>query len=88
VATGIARQAELFLKRYLNSLTIGSTVSINEMQRQIQSSSDLIRSSFIRSFNSNGRDLPLEDYSIQDVRYFPSAGNVTVSAAIIGVSEY
>jgi uncharacterized phage protein gp47/JayE len=89
VANSVSRQAQLFVRRYLNSLTIGSVVSLSEIQRQIQNSSDLIRSSAtITLFNANGKDLPLEDYIVEDIRYFPSAGSVVVSSAIIGTSNY
>lgn len=88
VAGAISRQAQLFVRRYLNSLTIGSTVSISEIERQIRNSSDLIRGVVINGFNANGRDLPFEDYTIEDVRHFPSTGNVSISTAIIGVSNY
>jgi len=87
-AGGIANQASLFVRRYLNSLTIGDTVSVNEIQRQVRSSSDLIRGVSINFMNGNGRDLPIQDITFNNVREYPAAGTVDVYSVIISASNY
>lgn len=88
VSTGIRRQAELFIKRYLNSLTIGDMVSISMIEQQIKQSSDLIRSVTINAFNADGKELPLEDYVMNSVKQYPAAGSVSVYSVIIGNNSY
>jgi len=88
VARAIVNQANLFAKRYLNSLTIGSTVSFTDLQFAIQNASDLIQSVTINSFNADGRELPLQSFSLPTVRSYPAAGNVSITSAIIGRPTY
>lgn len=88
VVNGVRRQAELFVRRYLNSLSIGDLVSISTIERQIKISSDLIRGVTINLFNANGSELPLEDYDLNSVRKYAAAGNINVFAVIMGSSGY
>jgi uncharacterized phage protein gp47/JayE len=88
VARAIVNQANLFAKRYLNSLTIGSTVSFADLQFAIQNASDLIQSVTINSFNADGRELPLQSFSLPTVRSYPAAGNVSITSATIGRPTY
>lgn len=88
VITGIRRQAELFVKRYLNSLTIGDGASISMIEQQMKLSSDLIRSVTINSFTSNGMEIPLQDYNLNTITKYIAAGNIQVNAVIIGSSTY
>jgi hypothetical protein len=87
LAAGIKNQAALFVKRYLNSLTIGDTISINEIERQIRQSSDYIRGVTINAFNADGKDLPLTDFTPISDKVYPAAGTVSIYAAIIGQSN-
>lgn len=84
LAAGIKNQASLFVKRYLNSLTIGDTISISEIERQIRQSSDYIRGVSINTFNADGKDLPLADFTPLSDKLYPGAGNIAIYAAIIG----
>lgn len=88
VITGIRRQAELFVKRYLNSLSIGDLVSLAAIEQQIKLSSDIIRGVVINAFNADGSELPMQDLDLNSVRKYPTAGNVNVYAVIIGSSGY
>lgn len=85
---GIRNQAALFVKRYLNSLTIGDMVNISMIEQQIKASSDLIRGVTINAFNANGKELPIEDYVMNSVKEYPAAGNINIYSVIIGSSTY
>jgi len=88
VVTGIRNQAALFVKRYLNSLTIGDTVSFAQLEQQIKSSSDLIRGVTFSSFTADGKELPLKDFMPNSVKEYISAGNINIYSVIIGSSNY
>lgn len=88
VINGVRRQAELFVKRYLNSLSVGDPVSLSQIESQIKLSSDLIKSVVISSFTADNQELPQEDYIINTITKYPVAGNVNVDAVIIGSSTY
>lgn len=84
LGAGIKNQAALFVKRYLNSLTVGDTVSLSEIERQIRQSSDYIRGVIINTFNVDGRELPLNDFTPSSDKVFPSAGNISIYSVIMG----
>lgn len=88
VIAGILNQADLFARRYLNSLTVGDLVSISELERQIKLSSDIIRGVTFTSLSADGRELPLKDFSSNSVMEYFVAGNISLSSAIIGSSNY
>lgn len=87
LTAGIKNQASLFVKRYLNSLTIGDTISINEMERQIRQSSDYIRNVSINSFNVDGKELSLSDFTPSSDKVYPGAGNISIYSVIMGQSN-
>jgi len=87
-AAGVRNQAALFVKRYLNSSTIGTTISVSEIERQIKLSSDYIKSVTINSFNANGKDITLKEYSPSSDKIYPMAGSVVINSAIMGVNNY
>lgn len=88
VLSSVNRQAELFVSRYLNSLTIGDTLSISKLEQMIMSSSDLIRGVNITSMSANGKQMPLRDYTPTSVREYIGAGNIVINSVIIGASSY
>lgn len=88
IARSIVNQANLFARRYLNSLTVGSTVSLTDIQFAIQNASDLIQSVVITSFSADGRELPLQNFSLPTVRSYPAAGNLVITSATIGRPTY
>jgi uncharacterized phage protein gp47/JayE len=88
VVAGARRQAELFVKRYLNSLTIGEGASLTNIEQQIKMSSDIIRGVTINSFTANGSELPLQDYNLNTITKYIAAGNVQINTVIIGSSTY
>lgn len=88
VISGIRRQSELFVKRYLNSLTIGEGVSLSAIEQQIKLSSDTIRGVTINSFTADGSELPLQDFNLNTITKYIAAGNIQVNTVIIGSSTY
>ena len=88
LSSGIRNQASLFIKRYLNSLTIGDSVSIREIEAQINRSSDYIRSAIVSSLTADGRELSIQDFSLDGIKKYVSAGSVTINSVIMGSATY
>jgi uncharacterized phage protein gp47/JayE len=88
VVTGIENQASLFLKRYLNSKTIGDSISFGDMESQVKLASDFIKSVNILSVSSNGKEIPKGVYRINDDRQFMIAGNISVFSVIMSSINY
>ncbi len=86
--TGIQNQASIFVKRYLNSLTIGDTMSIQEVERQIRISSDLIRSINVTTITAQGTPINRKDFRPQTERDYIVSGDISINSVIIGVSNY
>lgn len=88
LSSGIKNQASLFIKRYLNSLTIGDSVSIKEIEAQINRSSDYIRSAIVSSLTADGKELSIQDFSLEGIKKYVSAGTVTINSVIMGSTTY
>jgi uncharacterized phage protein gp47/JayE len=88
LSSGIRNQASLFIKRYLNSLTIGDSVSIKQIEAQINRSSDYIRSAIVSSLTADGRELSIQDFSLEGIKKYVSAGTVTINSVIMGSTTY
>lgn len=88
VAIAIKNQAVLFAKRYINSLSIGSTLSLTEVENQMKKSSDSISSVSITSITLDGRPVAIEDQNLNTVTKYFSAGNIEANSVIIGVQNY
>lgn len=85
---GIQNQASIFVKRYLNSLTLGDSASLQEIERQIRVSSDLIRSVNITSMTANGVNVNKKDFKPSSEKQYVASGEVGISSVILGVSNY
>jgi uncharacterized phage protein gp47/JayE len=83
VLTAVEAQASLFVKRYLNSMTIGSTMSFGDIESQIRSSSDFIKSVNILSVSANGQEVPKGVFRINSDKQYMIAGSVSVFSVII-----
>ena len=88
LSSGIKNQASLFIKRYLNSLTIGDSVSIKEIEAQINRSSDYIRNAIVSSLTADGKELSIQDFSLEGIKKYVSAGTVTINSVIMGSTTY
>lgn len=85
---GIENQAAVFVKRYLNSFSIGDTVSVQEIERQIKISSDIIRSVNITSLMAGGASINRKEFRPPSERQYPVSGAININSVIIGVSNY
>jgi uncharacterized phage protein gp47/JayE len=83
VLTAVETQASLFVKRYLNSMTIGSSMSSGDIESQIRSSSDFIKSVNILSVSANGQEVPKGVFRINSDKEYMIAGSVSVFSVII-----
>jgi uncharacterized phage protein gp47/JayE len=83
VITSVETQASLFVKRYLNSMTIGSSISFGDIESQIRASSDFIKSVNILSVSANGQEIPKGVYRINSEREYMIAGSVSVFSVIM-----
>lgn len=88
LAAGIRNQSATFVRRYLNSLSIGQSLSINEIERQIKASSDYIRGVVITAIDADGRELALTDFTPDGIKKYISAGNISANSVIMGTSTY
>jgi len=88
LAAGIRNQSSIFVKRYLNSLSVGESLSVSEIERQIKLSSDYIRGVVITEMSVDGREIPLVDYTPEGSIRYLAAGNINVSSVIMGTSAY
>ena len=83
IRTSVETQCSLFVKRYLNSMTIGSSLSFGDIESQVRSSSDFVKSVNILSVNANGQEIPKGVYRINSEREYMIAGSVSVFSVII-----
>jgi uncharacterized phage protein gp47/JayE len=88
VVSAIKNQASLFAKRYINTMTVGSTLSISEIENQMKLSSDSISSVSITSLSLDGKPVAVEDQNLNTVTKYFVAGNVDANSVIIGVKNY
>jgi uncharacterized phage protein gp47/JayE len=88
MARSVEAQSRIFLNRYLNSFTIGSSVSIQEMEAQMKYASDTIVGVTINNLSVDKRSIPNTDYRLSDDRSYMGAGTVSVYSVIIGSSSY
>jgi uncharacterized phage protein gp47/JayE len=87
-ARTVEAQARIFLNRYLNSFTIGSSVSIQEMEAQMKYASDTIVGVTINNLSVDRKSIPNTDYRLSDDRSYMGAGTVSIFSVIIGSSNY
>jgi uncharacterized phage protein gp47/JayE len=85
---GIENQAAIFVKRYLNSLTVGDTASIQEVERQIRIASDLIRSVNVTNASAAGVNVNKKDFRPSGEKQYIVSGEINISSVIIGLSNY
>lgn len=84
VARSVENQSRIFLNRYLNSLTIGDSVSISEIERQMKLSSELIMSVTIGNLKVDNKNIPNKDYRLSDDKSYMAAGTLSLFSVIMG----
>ncbi len=88
LARSIESQARLFINRYLNSLSIGSTISVQEIESQVKFVSDAIVGVTINGLSVDKNKIPSTTYMLSDDRSYMAAGSIGVYSVIIGGSTY
>lgn len=88
LAAGIRNQATLFVKRYLNSLTIGDILSVSQIESEIKRSSDYVQGVVISNISADGKTMALKDFSPETVKKYIAAGSINVSSVIMGSVTY
>jgi uncharacterized phage protein gp47/JayE len=87
-ATGIENQISLFLRSYLNSKTIGDSISNGDIEGIVRSASDLVKSVNVLSVSVNGQEVPKGIFTINDDRQYMVAGSVSVFSVIMSSITY
>jgi uncharacterized phage protein gp47/JayE len=88
VAKAVENQARIFANRYINSLSIGDTLSITEIERQVRMASEVVVSSSVTSIRVNNQNIANKDYRLSDDKSYMVAGSLTVYSVIMGNSNY
>lgn len=84
----VESQASIFVKKYLNSFTIGSTLAFSDIEAAIRSSSDFIRSVNILSVTSRGQEVPKGVFRLNSEREYIIAGTISVFSVIMSSQGY
>lgn len=88
LASAVQNQARIFLNRYLNSLTIGDSLSVAEIERQMRLASEVIMSVTVNSIKVDNKNIPNKDYRLSDDKSYMAAGTLSVYSVIMGASNY
>jgi uncharacterized phage protein gp47/JayE len=86
--TAIETQANTFIKKYLNSFTIGGTLAFPEIEMAIRSSSDFIRSVNLLSVTARGQEVPKGVFRLNSEREYIIAGTISVFSVIMSSQGY
>jgi hypothetical protein len=86
--SALENQASIFLRRYLNSFTIGGTLSYADIESQIRASSDFIKSVNVLSVTARGQEIPKGIFTLNSEREYMIAGTVSVFSVIMSSTGY
>jgi uncharacterized phage protein gp47/JayE len=86
--SAIEGQANTFIKKYLNSFTIGSTMSFSDLESAIRSSSDFIKSVNILSVTARGQEVPKGSFRLNSEREYMIAGTTSIFSVIMSSQGY
>lgn len=86
--SAIEAQAATFVKKYLNSFTIGGTMAFSDIESAIRSSSDFIRSVNLLSVSSRGQEVPKGVFRLNSEREYIIAGTVSIFSVIMSSQGY
>jgi uncharacterized phage protein gp47/JayE len=88
VARAVENQARIFINRYINSLSIGDTLSVADVERQARIASEVVISASVTSIRVNNQNISNKDYRLSDDKSYMVAGSLTVYSVIMGDSNY
>lgn len=86
--SAIEGQANTFVKKYLNSFTIGSTLSFADLESAIRSSSDFIKSVNVLSVTARGQEVPKGAFRLNSEREYMIAGTTSIFSVIMSSQGY
>jgi len=86
--TAIESQASTFVKKYLNSFTIGGSIAFSDIESAIRTSSDFIRSVNILSVTSRGQEVPKGVFRLNSEREYIIAGTTSIFSVIMSSQGY
>lgn len=86
--SAIENQVSIFMKRYLNSFTIGSTLSYADIEAQIRGSSDFIKSVNVLTVTAKGQEISKGVFTLNSEREYMIAGSVSVFSVIMSSTGY
>lgn len=86
--TAIESQASTFVKKYLNSFTIGGSIAFSDIESAIRSSSDFIRSVNILSVTARGQEVPKGIFRLNSEREYIIAGTTSIFSVIMSSQGY
>jgi len=86
--TAIESQASTFVKKYLNSFTIGGSIAFSDIESAIRTSSDFIRSVNILSVTARGQEVPKGVFRLNSEREYIIAGTTSIFSVIMSSQGY
>ncbi len=84
----LENQASLFIKRYLNSFTVGDSMTFTDIESQIRSSSDFVKSVNLLSVTIKGQEISKGVFTLNSEREYMIAGVVSVFSVIMSSTGY
>lgn len=88
VARAVENQARIFMNRYINSLSIGDTLSITEIERQARMASEIVVSASVTSIRVDNQNISNKDYRLSDDKSYMTVGSLSVYSVIMNNSNY
>jgi uncharacterized phage protein gp47/JayE len=87
-ARAVENQARIFINRYINTLSIGDSLSMTEIERQARLASEVIVSATTNSVRVDNQNIPNKDYRLSDDKSYMTAGSLSIYSVIMGSSNY
>lgn len=87
-ARAVENQARIFINRYINTLSIGDSLSMTELERQARLASEVIVSATTNSVRVDNQNIPNKDYRLSDDKSYMTAGSLSIYSVIMGSSNY
>lgn len=88
VARSVENQARIFINRYINTLSVGDSLSMNEIERQARLASEVIVSATVNSAKVDNQNIPNKDYRLSNDKCYMTAGSLSVYSVIMGSTNY
>jgi uncharacterized phage protein gp47/JayE len=87
-ARSVENQVRIFVHRYLNSLLIGDSLIVSEIERNAKLASDVVVSAEVKLVKVDDYRISNKEYTLADDRSYMVAGSLGIYSVIIGNSNY